>query len=193
MPDGQGNFTLQGTWTTTIPPRRSTSAVTPSRPQEGLPPFAAWKMSLRERGYTPEPINHYLSAVRPIHWFAEDAGLLRSIPRLRRVRNEPRRPANGSQKALYGAAETKALLDHADVQVRVMIPLGLNCGLGPKDIQDIHWEDIDAVHRPPHSRVMLSAHAQPAGTLGLHVTASWSGFATAATFRTGRSNGASTD
>jgi site-specific recombinase XerD len=33
--------------------------------------FTAWKLSLRRRGYSRESINHYLSAVRAMHKFAE--------------------------------------------------------------------------------------------------------------------------
>ena len=36
--------------------------------------FTKWKLSLRNRGYSPESINHYLSAVRAIYSFASKTG-----------------------------------------------------------------------------------------------------------------------
>ncbi len=104
--------------------------------------FAAWKLSLRRRSYSPESINHYLNAVRAIFSFGDQSGLLRKPPNLARVKNE-RRPTPGSNhKPLYRQADMQKLLSHADLQVRVMIFLGLNCGFGPKDIRDLTWNDF---------------------------------------------------
>jgi len=49
--------------------------------------FASWKLSLKERGYFTESIDHYLGAVRAMFRFAEDTELLEKAPRLSRVRN----------------------------------------------------------------------------------------------------------
>ena len=104
--------------------------------------FAAWKLSLRRRRYSAESINHYLRAVRAMYGFAEEAELLRRPPRLRRVKNESF-PASGSKdKPLYTAGEVRTLLSHADLQLRGMIFLSLNCGFGPKDIRDLTWKHM---------------------------------------------------
>lgn len=50
--------------------------------------FAAWKLSLRRRGYAAETINHCLSAVRAMYAFAFDSRLMPTAPRFKRVRNE---------------------------------------------------------------------------------------------------------
>lgn len=105
--------------------------------------FAAWKLSLRRRKYSPESINHFLCAVRAIYRFGEDAGLIQRTPRLRRVRNETCAPAGAGSKPLYSSKEVQRLLKCSDLQMRVMILLGLNCGFGPKDILDLTWKDID--------------------------------------------------
>ena len=104
--------------------------------------FAAWKISLRKRNYSPESINHYLTAVRSIFNFADDLDLLTTVPKLKRVRNEPARPIGSREKTLYTAEQVHRLLEHADVQLKVMLLLGLNCGFGPKDIQDLTWKHI---------------------------------------------------
>ncbi len=102
--------------------------------------FAAWKESLRRRKYAPQSINHYLSAVRAMFTFAEDAELLDRIPRFRRVKNESRSAMRSQPKALYTAEQIQKLIEKADEQVKLMILLALNCGFGPKDLQDLRWD-----------------------------------------------------
>jgi integrase len=105
--------------------------------------FASWKLSLKKREYSPESINHFLSGVRSIFNFAEDTGLIEKSPRLRRIKNEPI-PKTGSQnKPLYTQDDIQKLLEKAELQMRTMILLALNCGFGPKDIHDLTWDDID--------------------------------------------------
>jgi hypothetical protein len=41
--------------------------------------FANWKLSLKERDYSAESINHYLGAVRAMFRFAEDTELLEKV------------------------------------------------------------------------------------------------------------------
>lgn len=105
--------------------------------------FADWKLSLKEHGYTPETINHFLSAVRSIFNFAEDTCLIEKGPKLKRIKNEPKL-INGSQnKSLYTQDELQKLLENADIKMKAMVLLALNCGFGPKDIHDLTWNDID--------------------------------------------------
>ncbi len=104
--------------------------------------FAAWKVSLRKRNYSPESINHYLTAVRSIFNFADDLDLLEKVPKLKRVKNEPPRPVGSVEKPLYTTEQIHRLLEHADIQLKVMLLLGLNCGFGPKDLHDLTWKHI---------------------------------------------------
>jgi len=105
--------------------------------------FASWKLSLKDREYSPESINHYLSAVRAIFTFAEETDLIEKAPKLRRIKNE-RIPKTGSkEKPLYTPDDLHKLLENADLKLRAMIMLALNCGFGPKDLQDLTWDDID--------------------------------------------------
>jgi integrase len=105
--------------------------------------FAAWKLSLRRRKYSAESTNHYLNAVRAMYTFAEDTDLLKDVPRLRRVRNELPARLGSRSKPLYTTNDVERLTSVADLQTRLMILLGLNCGFGPKDIQDLTWDDFD--------------------------------------------------
>jgi integrase len=105
--------------------------------------FAAWKLSLRSRDYAPKSINHYLGAVRALFKFAEEAGLLARAPRLSRVRNESKIAVDAQSKALYTPTELGQLLAAADLQMKCMLLLALNCGFGPKDMQDLCWDHFD--------------------------------------------------
>jgi len=105
--------------------------------------FSDWKLSLKERGYSAESINHYLSAVRAIFSFAEDTDLIAKVPKLHRVKNEPKFRLGSKQKPLYTQEHIKLLLKHASTQMKSMIFLALNCGFGPKDLHDLTWEDVN--------------------------------------------------
>lgn len=105
--------------------------------------FAAWKLSLKERGYSPESINHYLGAVRTMFTFAEDTDIIEKAPKLKRVKNETKVKAGPIEKPLYTLDELNKLLKKADLQMKTMIMLALNCGFGPKDIRDLTWDHID--------------------------------------------------
>ena len=105
--------------------------------------FARWKLSLKEREYSPESINHYLSAVRAMFTFAEETDLIEKAPKLRRIKNE-RIPQTGSnEKPLYTLGDIHKLLGNAELRLKTMIMLALNCGFGPKDLQDLTWDDIE--------------------------------------------------
>ncbi len=105
--------------------------------------FASWKLSLKKRQYSPESINHYLTAVRAMFVFAEETELIEKAPRLRRIKNE-RIPKTGSkEKPLYSIDDMHKLLDNAGLTLKAMIMLALNCGFGPKDLQDLTWDDIE--------------------------------------------------
>ena len=106
--------------------------------------FAAWKVSLRRRKYSPQSINHFLTAVRSLFAFAEEADLMERIPKLKRIKNEKLPPPGSNEKPIYTTEEIGQLLGHADTQLKAMLLLGLNCGFGPKDIQDLTWGHIKA-------------------------------------------------
>jgi len=105
--------------------------------------FAGWKLSLKERGYSAESINHYLSAVRTMYIFAEETDLIRKAPKLRRVKNEARVKLGAKDKPLYTPKGLQKMLGKGDLQMKAMILLALNCGFGPKDVRDLTWSHID--------------------------------------------------
>jgi hypothetical protein len=72
--------------------------------------FADWKISLKERHYSLQSINHYLSAVRALFRFAEDTERLEKSPRLNRVKNESSIGATASNKPIYSSDEISTLL-----------------------------------------------------------------------------------
>jgi len=105
--------------------------------------FASWKISLKRRGYSAESINHYLSAVRAMFSFAEETELIQKAPKLTRIKNEAKPKPGTNVKPLYTPDNIRLLLEQANIQMKAMIMLALNCGFGPKDIQDLTWDHID--------------------------------------------------
>ena len=105
--------------------------------------FAMWKLSLKERNYSPESINHYLGAVRAMFTFAEDTSIIQLAPKLKRVKNEARARTGSTGKPLYALEDLTRLLKQADPQLKAMLILALNCGFGPKDIRDLTWGHIE--------------------------------------------------
>jgi integrase len=105
--------------------------------------FAIWKLSLKERNYSPESINHYLGAVRAMFTFAEETGIIQQAPKLKRVKNETRPRAGSTEKPLYTLEDLNRLLEKAKPQLKAMLTLALNCGFGPKDIRDLTWDHIN--------------------------------------------------
>ena len=75
--------------------------------------------------------------------FAEDTGLVRKAPKLKRVKNEPKPKTGSKEKPLYALEDIQKLLRGADLQVGAMILLALNCGFGPKDLRDLTWDHIE--------------------------------------------------
>lgn len=105
--------------------------------------FADWKLFLKKRGYSSESINHYLSAVRAMYVFAEETDLIHKAPKLRRVKNKIKSRLGAKDKPLYTPEDLQKLLARADLQMKAMILLALNCGFGPKDVRDLTWSHID--------------------------------------------------
>jgi len=112
--------------------------------------FATWKISLKKHDYSPESINHYLSVVKAMFVFAEETGLIKKAPKLKRIKNE-RIPKTGSmEKPLYSLDDLNKLLGNADLKLRTMIMLALNCGFGPKDLHDLTWDDSVKMESKSH-------------------------------------------
>lgn len=63
-----------------------------------------------------------------------------------RVKNENRPRPEEAERLLYTTAQIQRLVQGARLQMRMMILLGLNCGFGPKDLQDLTWEHFQGEH-----------------------------------------------
>lgn len=101
---------------------------------------------------SPVTVTNMITRVRSIFkWAYESAKLMQRPPDygdqfkrpraavVRRAMNERRlqRPKD------FSAAEVLALLEHATVQLKAMILLGVNCGLGNTDCSSLQWSDLD--------------------------------------------------
>jgi len=77
--------------------------------------FAAWKIFLKKRDYSPESINHYLSAVRAMFTFAEETGLIEKAPKIEIMENSFLDPFDNIRKEdftdIFKDPEDKKLID----------------------------------------------------------------------------------
>lgn len=120
--------------------------------------FAAWKISLRRRGFSRESINHYLTAVRSMYAFAEETEILEKCPKLKKVKYERRAASGSNGRPLYTMKQVENLLTCAGLQMSAMILLALNCGFGPGQVNRIR--DVWFFSRGPAR--LLSGNRDPA-------------------------------
>jgi len=73
------------------------------------------------------------------HW-AEQSEIIEQGPRLDAVKKIPRKKM---ARQTFTPDEVQKLLAVANVQMKAMILLGLNCGFGPTDCAELRWENLD--------------------------------------------------
>ncbi len=135
--------------------------------------FAAWKLTLRSRGFAPKSINHYLGAVRALFKFADEAGLLARVPRLSRIRNEPKITVDAQPKELYTPAEIAYVERKANRYERYAARFAAK-EAGMKAIgtgwrHGVRWQDFEVANLPG-GKPTLRLHgvaAQVAAKLGV--------------------------
>ncbi len=99
-----------------------------------------YRSRLIKQGKSAARVNNYISAFKAMfHWAVENQ-LVNKVPNLSAVKKLPQSKA---PKPVFTPGEIRHLLDHANLKMRAMIWLGLNCGLGCTDCAELLWEDLD--------------------------------------------------
>lgn len=103
------------------------------------------------RGVHPETLNGRVGVTRSIFRFAYEEELIEKPIRFGKDLKRPDRRLLRRSKAEAGrkhfqAAEIRTLLDAAPLQLRAMILLGINCGLGNRDVAELPVNCIDIEH-----------------------------------------------
>jgi integrase len=121
------------------------------------------------RGLKRNTINNNIAAVKALYHWAQDAEVpctLANVRALKKIappkcRDRDESGAPEERRYLFSPDEVGRLLQHADVQMRAMIWLALNCGFGCKDISNLHWSDLDLDQRAYLPRTKTGVARQP--------------------------------
>ncbi|MDO8943727.1 MAG: tyrosine-type recombinase/integrase, partial [Desulfobacterales bacterium] len=110
-----------------------------------------YRAKLIRAGYKPRTINLKFAAVRALFHWAEDNDVIEKGPNLRAVKRvnvtkrkqRDERRTEAEKRQTFTPEEIRRLLEHAEVQMRAMIWLGLNCAFGNTDVAELRWDDLD--------------------------------------------------
>jgi len=93
-------------------------------------------------------LRNHIQRARSVFIHAFEAGLTDRTVRFGKdftmpARRNVRREQQGKPRKYFTAAEVRAMLDHAKGPIRVMILLGINCGLGNMDCSELPIDAMD--------------------------------------------------
>jgi len=88
----------------------------------------------------PVTINNELAIIKAVFHWAEQSEIIERGPRLDAVKKIPRKKV---ARQTFTPDDIRQLLAAANVQMKAMILLGLNCGFGPTDCAELQWENLD--------------------------------------------------
>jgi integrase len=107
--------------------------------------FGAWRAHLRKTN-GPVALGNHIMRVRAFFNWAKRAKIISCVPDCDALRKPSRkelrlaRASRGSR--MFTPKELRHLLAHSGPQMRAMILLGLNAGLGPKDLADLRTRHL---------------------------------------------------
>ena len=99
-----------------------------------------YRKKLIKTGKSPNTINNRIATVKAMYNWAVDNEIIDHSPRLRAVKKIT--PQKG-EKFTFTIDQIQALLENANIQMKAMIWLGLNCGFGCTDCAELKWKNID--------------------------------------------------
>ena len=99
-----------------------------------------YRKKLIKAGKSPNTVNNRIATVKAMYNWAVDNEIIDHSPRLRAVKKiTPRKET----RPTFTAHQIRTLLEIANVQMKAMIWLGLNCGFGCTDCAELKWRDLD--------------------------------------------------
>jgi len=106
-----------------------------------------YKRQIR-RSYSAQRMNLNISVMKAMFHWAKKNEILDVIPNIDIISREK---VEHKQRFIFPSEQIQKLIELADVQMKAMIWLGLNCGFGCTDCAQLKWSDIDF----GNSRVIL--------------------------------------
>ena len=99
-----------------------------------------YRKKLIKAGKSPNTINNRIATVKAMYNWAVDNEIIDDSPKLRAVKKVT--PHKG-EKPTFATHQIRTLLEIANVQMKAMIWLGLNCGFGCTDCAELKWKNLD--------------------------------------------------
>jgi integrase len=99
-----------------------------------------YRKKLIKTGKSANTINNRIATVKAMYNWATDNEIIDHSPRLKAVKKiTPRK----EERPTFTERQIQILLEIANIQMKAMIWLGLNCGFGCTDCAELKWKDLD--------------------------------------------------
>ena len=102
----------------------------------------SYRRKLQRAYSTAHRMNLHISIMKAMFHWAKKNDVLDSIPNIDAI---SRGKIVHKQRLIFTSEDIHQLLDAADVQMKAMIWLGLNCGFGCTDCAGLKWSNLDLV------------------------------------------------
>ena len=99
-----------------------------------------YRKKLIKSGKAPNTINNRIATVKAMYNWAVDNEIIDHSPRLRAVKKITPKKVD---KPTFTIDQIQALLENANIQMKAMIWLGLNCGFGCTDCAELKWKNVN--------------------------------------------------
>ena len=102
-----------------------------------------YKRKIQKSHVSVSRLNLHISIMKAIFHWARKNDILEHIPNIDAVSRDK---IVHNEKFIFNHEQISKLLSAADVKMRAMIWLGLNCGFGCTDCSELKWADLDFVN-----------------------------------------------
>ncbi len=99
-----------------------------------------YRKKLIKAGNKPNTINNHIAAFKAMYNWALNNEIIETSPNLKAIKKTV---AAKEERPIFSASQIHELLEHANIQMKAMIWLGLNCGFGCTDCAELHWDNFD--------------------------------------------------
>ena len=104
----------------------------------------SYRRQLQRKYSTAHRMNLHTSIMKTMFHWAKKNDVLDSIPNIDAV---SRGKITHKNRLVFTSKDTHRLLSVADVQMKAMIWLGLNCGFGCTDCAELKWSNVDLANK----------------------------------------------
>ena len=99
-----------------------------------------YKKKLQRTYASAHRVNLHISVMKAMFHWARKNDVLENIPNIDAV---SKAKVVYKERPVFTPQQVQKLLETADIQMRAMIWLGLNCGFGCTDCAELEWKDLD--------------------------------------------------